>query len=89
MAHPETIVCREYPKTWAPGDEPYYPVDTPESAALLAKYTADAAAYPNLVIGGRLGQYRYFDMDKSIAAALAAARAYLEKNAVCTPASPM
>lgn len=89
MAHPETIVCREYPKTWAPGDEPYYPVDTPESAALLAKYTADAAAYPNLVIGGRLGQYRYFDMDKSIAAALAAARAYLKKNAVCTPASPM
>jgi UDP-galactopyranose mutase len=78
MAHPETIVCREYPKTWEPGDEPYYPVETPTSAALLARYAADAAAYPNLVVGGRLGQYRYFDMDKSVASALAAARAFLE-----------
>ena len=78
MAHPETIVCREYPKTWQPGDEPYYPVDNAESAKLLAAYRAEAAAYPNLVIGGRLGQYRYFDMDKSIASALEAARKHLE-----------
>ena len=81
MSLPETVVCREYPKAWAPGDEPYYPVDTAESAALLEKYRADAAVHPNLVIGGRLGQYRYFDMDKSIASALEAARAYLGADA--------
>jgi UDP-galactopyranose mutase len=80
MAHPETIVCREFPKEWRMGDEPYYPVDTAESAALLARYRRQAQAYRHLVIGGRLGQYRYFDMDKSIASALATARAFLEEE---------
>lgn len=80
MSHPETLLCREYSATWQPGDEPYYPVNNPESAALLARYQDAARAYPNLVIGGRLGQYRYFDMDKSVASALATARAWLAEH---------
>jgi UDP-galactopyranose mutase len=70
MAHPETIVCREYPKTWQLGDEPYYPVDNPESRELLGKYRAEAAKIPNLTVGGRLGEYKYYDMDQSIARAI-------------------
>ena len=70
MNAPKTVVMREYPAEWRPGDEPYYPVDGSESRALLARYRADAAAIPNLVVGGRLGGYRYYDMDKSIDAAL-------------------
>ena len=70
MAAPKTIVTREYPATWQLGDEPYYPVDNAESRALLARYQQEAAKYPWLTIGGRLGGYRYYDMDKSIADAL-------------------
>lgn len=66
----ETILMREYSATWKLGDEPYYPVNNVESAALLKKYQDEAEKIPNLVIGGRLGQYKYFDMDKSIQAAL-------------------
>ncbi len=71
MSSPKTIVMREYSAAWKPGDEPYYPVDCEESRALLEKYRAEAAKVPNLVVGGRLGGYKYFDMDQSIAAALA------------------
>ena len=74
--HPEwpksdkTIICREYSSSWQPGDEPYYPIANADSAALVAKYQAESAKFPALVVGGRLGQYKYFDMDKSVAAAL-------------------
>ena len=74
--HPEwpksdkTIICREYSSAWQQGDEPYYPIANADSAALLAKYQSEAEKVPNLIIGGRLGQYKYFDMDKSVAAAL-------------------
>jgi UDP-galactopyranose mutase len=71
MAKPKTVVMREYSAQWKPGDEPYYPVDCEESRALLAKYQAEAEKIPNLVVGGRLGGYKYFDMDQTIAAALA------------------
>ena len=71
MTAEKTVVMREYPKTWARGDEPYYPVGNPESAALLAKYRAEAAKAPNLVVGGRLGGFKYYDMDQAMAAALA------------------
>lgn len=66
----ETIVMREYPAAWQPGDEPYYPVNNEESAALLAKYQAEAAKVRGLVVGGRLGGYRYLDMDRTVEAAL-------------------
>ena len=80
MACPKTVICREFPKTWQPGDEPYYAVDTAESRALLERYRAEAANVSGLVIGGRLGEYRYYDMDQSVGRALAAAREFLEKG---------
>ena len=70
MATPKTVICREYPRHWEPGDEPYYPIVTPESTALLDKYREEARRYPNLVVGGRLGGYRYLDMDNAMSAAL-------------------
>jgi UDP-galactopyranose mutase len=70
MSRPKTIVMREYSAEWKPGDEPYYPVDTAQSRELLAAYRSEAARIPNLVLGGRLGAYRYFDMDKSVESAL-------------------
>lgn len=66
----KTVIVREYSKTWHRGDEPYYPVNTAEDRALLKKYQALAAKNPNIIFGGRLGQYAYYDMDKTIAAAL-------------------
>ena len=67
-----TIVHREYSFAPAPGDDTFYPVGTPEDAAILAKYRAEAAATcPDTVFGGRLGRYAYWDMDKAIAVALA------------------
>lgn len=72
-----TIITREYPADWQKGDEPYYPIATAESAALLARYQEEVARFNsstlqpfNLIIGGRLGAFKYYDMDKSIAAAL-------------------
>jgi UDP-galactopyranose mutase len=69
----KTVITREYPADWKPGDEPYYPINDAENEALAARYRALAAAEPNVVFGGRLGAYKYYDMDKVIAAALAAA----------------
>lgn len=65
-----TIICREYPQAWKVGDEPYYPINNQESAQLLAKYQDVAREIPNLVVGGRLGAFRYYDIDQAIAAAL-------------------
>ena len=70
MARAKTVIMREYPRTWRSGDEPYYPVNTPESQALLERYRAEAAKIPGLVVGGRLGEYRYYDMDQSVGNAL-------------------
>ena len=77
MAHPATVICREYPKAWVPGDEPYYPVDTPASRSTLELYRAEAVKCPNLIVGGRLGEYKYYDMDQSVGKALAAAHEHL------------
>lgn len=73
MEAPRTVIMREYPAKWRSGDEPYYPIDDAASRELYAEYAAQAAKIPQLVVGGRLGAYKYFDMDKSIAAALAVA----------------
>ena len=70
MTSGKTVIMREYPAAWKPGDEPYYPVENAESRALYGKYLLEAERHPNLTLGGRLGAYRYFDMDKSIDAAL-------------------
>jgi UDP-galactopyranose mutase len=72
----KTVIMREYSACWKFGDEPYYPVDCEESRVLLSQYQEEARKYPNLVIGGRLGGYKYYDMDKSIASALETAAAF-------------
>ena len=67
---PTTIISREYSAEWKPGMEPYYPVNDAENGELYAKYKALADEQGNVIFGGRLGQYRYYDMDKVIRAAL-------------------
>ena len=65
-----TVISREYSDEWKPGMDPYYPVNDEENSALYEKYRELAAGQPNVIFGGRLGQYRYYDMDKVIRAAL-------------------
>lgn len=67
---PTTIISREYSVEWQPGMEPYYPVNDDENTALYARYRALAETRPDVIFGGRLGHYRYYDMDKVIRAAL-------------------
>ena len=63
-----TLITREYPADWHPGDEPYYPVNNERNNALYQKYQELAAKEKNVLFGGRLGQYKYYDMDKVIEA---------------------
>ena len=65
-----TIIMREYPAEWILGDEPYYPIASKHSDELLMYYKEMAMCLPNLVLGGRLGTYKYLDMDKSMDSAL-------------------
>ena len=67
---PGTVISREYSAEWKPGDEPYYPINDDKNNALYAKYVELAATQPRVLFGGRLGQYKYYDMDKVIASAL-------------------
>lgn len=71
---PTTVISREYSAEWKPGLEPYYPVNDEKNAALYAEYQKLAAAQDRVLFGGRLGAYRYYDMDKVVEAALADAR---------------
>ncbi|AKP66066.1 UDP-galactopyranose mutase [Levilactobacillus koreensis] len=73
-----TIITREYPQAWQRGDEPYYPVNNVENNALYKAYAALAKHEQNVIFGGRLGQYRYFDMHQVIHAALVVARRELD-----------
>ena len=66
----KTVISREYSAEWARGDEPYYPVNDEKNASLYEKYRALAAKETNVIFGGRLGEYRYYDMDKVILSAL-------------------
>ena len=74
----KTVISREYSSEWKPGDEPYYPVNDEKNAALYAAYRALADAEEKVLFGGRLGEYRYYDMDQVIAAALDAAERELK-----------
>ncbi|SEI89092.1 UDP-galactopyranose mutase [Lachnospiraceae bacterium A10] len=67
---PTTIISREYSSEWKPGVEPYYPVNNDKNNALYEKYAELAKAEKNVLFGGRLGMYKYFDMDKDLRAAL-------------------
>ena len=65
-----TVITREYPATWKKGDEPYYPINDEKNGALYAQYAELAKKEANVLFGGRLGQYKYYDMDKVIRSAL-------------------
>ena len=67
---PKTVISREYSAEWKKGDEPYYPVNDAKNGALYAEYKQLADAEPGVIFGGRLGEYKYYDMDKVIEAAL-------------------
>ena len=69
---PVTVISREYPSEWKLGEEPYYPVNDARNENVAEKYRALAAAEKNVIFGGRLGEYRYYDMDKVIEKALEA-----------------
>lgn len=71
---PKTVITREYPADWSPGMRPYYPVNDAENQALYQKYRSLAEAESRVVFGGRLGHYKYYDMDKVVEAALALAK---------------
>jgi UDP-galactopyranose mutase len=67
---PKTVITREYPKTWNKGDEPYYPMNDEKNLALYQKYCTQAEKDGKVIFGGRLGLYKYYDMDDTIEAAL-------------------
>ncbi|MDD6024175.1 MAG: UDP-galactopyranose mutase [Oscillospiraceae bacterium] len=67
---PKTVVTREYPADWKPGDEPYYTVNDEKNNALYRQYAALAEKEAGITFGGRLGEYQYYDIDKVIASAL-------------------
>lgn len=71
---PKTIISKEYSLEWKPGDEPYYPVNDKKNGELYQKYKALAEKEENIIFGGRLGEYKYYDMDAVIASALECAR---------------
>ena len=67
---PKTVISREYSSEWQPGGEPYYPVNDERNGALYARYKALAEGEENVIFGGRLGEYRYYDMDAVLLSAL-------------------
>ena len=77
---PKTVISKEYSKEFSEGDEPFYPVNDEKNNALYAQYRALAEKERNVIFGGRLGEYRYYDMDKVIEAALDCVRKELERE---------
>ena len=71
---PKTVISREYSSEWKPGDEPYYPVNDERNGRLYADYKALADRETNVIFGGRLGEYKYYDMDQVIVSALQCAK---------------
>ena len=78
--NPTTIITKEYPAIWKKGDEPYYPINDEKNNALYEKYRALAGQQENVIFGGRLGRYKYFDMHQVIAEALCMAEKELQKR---------
>ena len=73
----KTVISREYSSEWRKGDEPYYPVNDARNGSLYQQYKALADGEKNIIFGGRLGEYKYYDMDAVIASALALSQAEL------------
>ena len=67
---PRTIISREYSSEWKPGDEPYYPVNDEKNGSLYTQYKELASKEKNVIFGGRLGEYKYYDMDATVASVL-------------------
>jgi len=76
---PKTVISREYSSEWKPGDEPYYPLNNEKNSALYQQYKTLADHEQKVIFGGRLGEYKYYDMDAVIAAALERAKGELSK----------
>ena len=76
---PKTVITREYPQSWQKGDEPYYPMSDEKNIKLYEKYQELARREGNVIFGGRLGQYKYFDMDDTVEAALQCAREHIKQ----------
>ena len=74
----KTVITREYPADWKPGDEPYYPINDAKNEALYKQYEELAAQEGDVIFAGRLGGYKYYDMDKAIAAAFNLVRKELD-----------
>ena len=74
---PKTVISREYSSEWKPGDEPYYPVNDEKNSMLYAEYKKLADAEQKVIFGGRLGEYKYYDMDAVIDSALSLAQRIL------------
>ena len=74
---PKTVITREYPQKWVRGEEPYYPMNDDKNNSLYEKYRELANKETGVIFGGRLGQYKYYDMDDVIEAALNCVREYL------------
>ena len=77
-AVPKTVITKEYSQKWEPGDEPYYPVNDSKNQALYEKYTELARREKNVIFGGRLGEYKYYDMDMVVDRALNLAKEELK-----------
>lgn len=77
---PGTVISREYSSEWKPGDEPYYPVNDDRNALLYAEYKKLAEKETNVIFGGRLGEYKYYDMDRVIASAMALAEKEISED---------
>ena len=71
---PKTVISREYSSEWKPGDEPYYPVNDEANNAVYEAYRKKAEKLPSVIFGGRLGEYKYYDMDRTIEEVLKKAR---------------
>ncbi|ANY69907.1 UDP-galactopyranose mutase [Paenibacillus sp. BIHB 4019] len=67
---PKTVISREYSEEWKRGDEPYYPINDSKNSVLYEKYKALTETKTNIIFGGRLGEYKYYDMDKVVETAL-------------------
>lgn len=75
---PKTVISREYSSEWKPGEEPYYPVNDEKNSRLYEEYKKLAQKEENVIFGGRLGEYKYYDMDAVIASALEMSREELD-----------
>ena len=84
----KTVICREFPRAWTPETDAFYPVNDEANQRRLAKYRAELAKFPNLFVGGRLGQYKYCDMDGAIADALALFNQIQQNTQSCSNCKP-